>query len=74
MELICPKCDGLGQQRQRAAGMHPAQNVAGWYPHPVNSWPIEYYWRPCETCAGTGYRPSGQSVPLVDGRKIADQN
>lgn len=61
MELICTRCDGLGQERRNKATMHPAQNVAGWH----TEYHLPYYWRPCEPCAGTGYRPSGVSVPGV---------
>ncbi len=67
MELICTKCDGLGQERWARSSMQPQSNVAGWERGPVNAtgWDCDYYWRPCRTCGGEGYRPSGASVPSV---------
>jgi hypothetical protein len=59
-DAICTRCDALGRERMLVT--HPAMNVAGWH---CDGYPSKWYWRPCEACAGTGYRPKGQSVPLV---------
>lgn len=69
MEIICTRCDGLGHERMATKDMHPATNVAGWHRGPVNStgWQCDYYWRSCEVCDGTGFRPSGTSVPATSG-------
>jgi len=61
MELICTRCDGLGEERWEKKDMHPANNVAGWYTTLERS----YYSRVCEGCAGAGFVPSGVSVPTI---------
>lgn len=67
MEIICTRCDGLGEERRATKDMHPMTNVAGWHRGPVNAtgWQCDYYCRPCEVCDGTGFRPSGTSVPAT---------
>lgn len=67
MEVICTRCDGLGQERWARKDILPQHNVYGWYRGPVNAtgWGCDYYWRPCEACRGDGFRPSGPSVPTV---------
>lgn len=74
MELICTACHGLGEERQK---IHSAaelatmssmrvqaimsQNVANWNMHYAKG----YMSRRCEKCDGSGFRPSGTSVPSV---------
>ncbi len=65
MELICTSCDGMGQERRKIT--HPAANVAGWWREsPMSDW----WRRPCARCNGTGFVPSGTSVPSV--KEMAD--
>ena len=65
MELICPTCDGLGQERREVT--HPADNVYGWTPEP--GFPLIWWRRTCERCSGAGYVPSGTSVPTIAAAK-----
>lgn len=69
MELICTTCDGLGEERWPKDRMQPWSNVAGWH----TKLDLSYYFRRCKGCSGTGYRPSGVSVPIVPLLKSSDQ-
>lgn len=60
-DAICTRCNGLGCERRQIT--HPEANVAGWLREEL--WPSNWWRRPCEACAGTGFRPMGQSVPIV---------
>ena len=61
LELICTTCDGLGQERREI--IDPQANVAGWTPEP--GYPVRWWRRTCKRCNGTGYVPSGTSVPSI---------
>lgn len=59
--LICPTCDGFGQERREVT--HPAQNVYGWH---SDGYPSRFYRRTCKHCGGDGFvDPPRPSVPLV---------
>lgn len=61
-KLICPTCDGLGQERRQIT--HPMANVAGWWRE--GAWPSNWWRRTCRHCAGDGFvDPPRASVPLV---------
>ena len=81
MELICSRCDGLGEERRKlyspeelfAAGSeftrhYMGSNCAGW----DLQYGKDYMRRRCEVCDGTGFRPSGASVPSVPGPDLPD--
>ena len=61
MDLICTRCDGLGEERWQKKDILPQHNVYGWH----TTFDLAYYARRCEACDGTGFRPSGTSVPTV---------
>ena len=77
IELICTTCNGLGEERWSTKNMHPASDVAGWYPGPIRDGvtalgialganACDYYKRLCPRCQGHGFVESGgQSVPLI---------
>ncbi len=61
MELICTKCDGLGEERIKLSDVQPWFNVAGWH----HRYDLGYIFRRCEPCNGEGFRPTGTIVPVV---------
>jgi hypothetical protein len=79
MEVICTRCDALGEERQKlhsfaemaamgpqAALAYGARNVAGW----DLRYDLGYMRRRCEACNGEGFRPAGPSVPIVQKREV----
>lgn len=76
MEIVCTRCDGLGEERRplvpgqsyvfeemsrRHLEAYLMQNVAGWDMHYLHG----YMCRKCEVCNGEGFRPSGPFVPQI---------
>lgn len=61
MDLICIVCNGLGEERRQIT--HPMANIHGW--QRCDAMGPSWYKRRCERCDGSGYVPSGTSVPTT---------